>query len=195
MEIPVDAVIGIAVGIGLAAATGFRVFLPFLVAGLAARLGVLPLSDGFGWLAGTGTLVALGTASIVETAAYYIPGIDHALDLLAGPAAVAAGIVVSASTMADLPPGILWPVAIIAGGGVAGLTKATSAVTRAHSGVATVGLANPLVATGETAGALGVSLAAIVIPVVCAIVVLVMLAWLALRARRSWRRRATAPTF
>jgi hypothetical protein len=124
-----------------------------------------------------------------------VPGIDHALDVIAGPAAVVAGIVASASTMADIPPSILWPVAIIGGGGVAGLTKATSAITRASSGVATVGLANPLVATGEIAGALGLSIAAIVIPVVCALVVLVMLGWLALRTRRFLRnRRGTATT-
>ena len=188
-----DAVVGVAVGIGLAAATGFRVFLPFLVAGIAARLGVLPLSEGFQWLASTGALVALGTASFVEVAAYYVPGIDHALDLLAGPAAVAAGIVASASTMVDLPPAIMWPVAIIAGGGIAGLTKATSAVTRASSGVATVGLANPLVATGEIAGAVGLSIAAIAIPILCAIAVLVLLTWLALRARRRFRRRLSSP--
>ena len=188
-----DAVVGVAVGIGLAAATGLRVFLPFLVAGIAARLGVLPLADGFQWLASTGALVSLATASVVEIAAYYVPGIDHALDVLAGPAAIAAGIVASASTMADIPPAILWPVAIIGGGGVAGLTKATSAVTRAHSGVATIGLANPLVATGEIAGALGLSVAAIVIPIICGIVVLVVLTWLAFRARRVMRRRSARP--
>jgi hypothetical protein len=189
-----EAVVGAAVGIGLAAATGFRVFLPFLVAGLAARWGVLPLTDGFQWLASTGALVALGTASLLETAAYYVPGIDHALDVIAGPAAVVAGIVASASTMADIPPSILWPVAIIGGGGVAGLTKATSALTRASSGVATVGLANPLVATGEIAGALGLSIAAIVIPIVCALVVLVMLGWLAFRTRRFLRNRRSTAT-
>lgn len=194
MDISLDAVVGVAVGIGLAAATGFRVFVPFLVAGLAARLGVLPLSDGFQWLASTGALVSLATASLVEIAAYYIPGIDHALDLLAGPAAIAAGIVASASTMVDVPPAMLWPVAIIGGGGIAGITKATSAVTRAHSGVATIGLANPLVATGEIAGAVGLSVAAIVIPVISAIVVLTVLTWLAFRARRILRRRATPVT-
>lgn len=186
-----EAVVGVAVGIGLAAATGFRVFVPFLVAGLAARWGLLSLTDGFQWLASMGALVALGTASLLETAAYYLPGIDHALDVVAGPAAVAAGIVASASTMADIPPAILWPMAIIGGGGVAGLTKATSAVTRATAGVSTIGLANPLVATGEIAGALGLSVAAVVIPLVCAVVVLVMLTWLAWRARRFFRRRWT----
>ena len=51
MEIGFNALLSIALGVGLAAATGFRVFLPLLVASLAARSGMLPLSDGFAWLA------------------------------------------------------------------------------------------------------------------------------------------------
>jgi hypothetical protein len=110
--------------------------------------------------------------------------VDHVLDLLAGPVAVAAGVVARASVMADIPPYILWPVAIIGGGGVAGLTKATSAVVRAKAGLTTAGLANPVVSTGETAGAAGVALAAIVIPVVCFIAVFAVMLWLGRRALR-----------
>lgn len=189
-SLSIESLIGIAIGIGLAAATGFRVFLPFLVAGLAARWGVLPLADGFEWLAGTGTLVAMTTASVLEVAAYYVPGVDHVLDLLASPAAVLAGVIASASVMADIPPAILWPVAIIGGGGVAGLTKASSAVVRAKAGLTTAGLANPVVATGETAGAVGVAVAAIVIPIVCLIAVTIIVLWLARRALRFMSRPA-----
>ncbi len=182
MPASVESLIAVAIGIGLAAATGFRVFLPFLVAGLAARWGALPLAGGFEWLSGTGALVTLGTASVLEVAAYYIPGVDHVLDLLASPAAVLAGVVASAAVMADIPPAILWPVAIIGGGGVAGLTKATSAVVRAKAGITTAGLANPVVATGETVGAVGVAIAAIVIPLVALAVVFVVMLWLGRRA-------------
>jgi len=188
MPAPLESLVAIAIGIGLAAATGFRVFAPFLVAGLAARWGVLPLADGFTWLASTGALVTLGTASVLEVAAYYIPGVDHVLDLLASPAAILAGVIASAAAMADIPPAILWPVAIIGGGGVAGLTKASSAVVRAKAGLTTAGLANPVVATGETAGAVGIAIAAIVIPLVCLIVLAVVVLWLARKALRFMSR-------
>ena len=69
MAVPLESLIAIAAGIGLAAATGFRVFLPLLVAGVAARWGGFPLSQGFQWLSSTSALIALGTASAVETAA------------------------------------------------------------------------------------------------------------------------------
>ena len=123
--------ISVALGIGLAAATGFRVFLPLLVAALAARYGELPLNDSFAWLASAPALFTLASAAVLETLAYYIPGVDHALDLITGPATVVAGIVASASVMTDVPPAVMWPVAIIAGGGIAGLTKGSTAIVRA----------------------------------------------------------------
>src|SRR5262245_52282899 len=183
MALPVESLIAIAIGIGLAAATGFRVFLPLLVAGMAARWGGLPLAQGFQWLSSNGALLALATASVVEVAAYYIPLVDHVLDVLAGPAAVVAGVLASASAMADIPPSIKWPVAVIGGGGIAGLTKTMSALVRAKSGWLTAGLANPLVSTGETAAAIVTAISAIVIPVICLAGFVVLLFWLGRRVR------------
>src|SRR5512144_332843 len=154
---------GIALGIGLAAATGFRVFLPLLIAGLAAKYGHVHLSEHFQWLASTPALAMLGTAAVAETLAYYVPGIDHLLDLIATPATFIAGAVASAAVMTDLPPGVLWPVAIIGGGGIAGMTKGGAALLRAKSGLMTGGLANPVVSTAETVGAAGLSLLAVAI--------------------------------
>jgi uncharacterized protein DUF4126 len=182
--LPIDSLIAVAIGLGLAAATGFRVFLPLLVAGLAARFGDLPLADGFQWLSTTGALLALGTASVIEIAAYYIPIVDHLLDVVASPISIAAGVIASASVMVDIPPEIKWPVAIVAGGGIAGLTKVMSALVRAKSGLFTAGLGNPVVSTGETAGALVVAIAAIVIPVLSLLGLGALLLWLGKRARR-----------
>jgi hypothetical protein len=184
MDVPFAPLIGVALGIGLAAATGFRVFLPLLVAGLAAHFGYLPLSDGFEWLGSTAALVTLGTAAVFETLAYYIPGVDHALDVLASPATVAAGVVASAAVMADVPPSILWPVAIIGGGGIAGLTKGSTALLRAKTGLMTGGLSNPVVSTAETVGATGLSILAIVLPLVCVVLVIALLIWAIRKAGR-----------
>lgn len=191
MEASFALLLSIALGVGLAVATGFRVFIPLLAAGLAARAGWIPLSDGFAWLEGTPALITLGTAALFETLAYTIPGVDHVLDLLAGPVAVVAGIVASASVMADVPAHALWPIAIIAGGGIAGLTKGSAALIRAKTGVATLGLGNPAVSTVETVGATGLSLLAIAVPILCLIVVLAMFIWVVRSARRlASRRRA-----
>jgi hypothetical protein len=188
MDVPLQPVIAVAIGIGLAAAAGLRVFLPLLIAGLAARFGALPLSDGFQWLSSTGALVTLSTATVVEVAAYSVPGIDHVLDVLAGPAAFAAGALATAAVMVDMPPEVTWPVAIVGGGGVAGLTKLMTALLRAKTGLATAGLANPVVATSETAGALTISLLALLVPLICVAGVVVLLIWGTRQAGKLMRR-------
>jgi hypothetical protein len=175
---------GIALGIGLAAATGIRVFLPLLIAGLAAHQGYIPLSESFQWLASTPALVMLGTAAVTETLAYYIPGLDHLLDVIASPAALVAGAIASAAVMTDLPPSVVWPLAIIGGSGIAGLTKGTSALVRAKSGLMTGGLGNPAVSTAETIGATGLSLFAIALPFLALIVIVALLVWLVRKAGR-----------
>ena len=53
----------IALGISLAAATGFRVFLPLLITGLAAREGYLPMTESMSWLATTPALLMLAVAA------------------------------------------------------------------------------------------------------------------------------------
>lgn len=184
MDVSLESLLSVALGIGLAAAAGFRIFVPLLVAGLAARAGLLPLTDGFQWLAGTPALLMLGTAAVFEVLAYYVPGVDHALDVIAGPAAIGAGIVASASVMTDVPPAVMWPVAIIAGGGVAGLTKGSTTLLRAKSGVMTLGLANPIVATVETVGATGLAVLAVVVPLLTLAAILLLLYWATRKAGR-----------
>jgi hypothetical protein len=187
---PLDSLLSVALGLGLAAAAGFRAFLPLLVAAIAARLELLPLSESFEWLASTPALITLGAAAVFEALAYYIPGVDHLLDLLAGPIAVAAGVVASASVMVDVPAAVGWPVALILGGGLAGATKDGTALVRAKTGVATAGLGNPVVSTAENASAVGLSILAIALPLVCLAAVIALFAW---AARKLWRmRRRTA---
>jgi hypothetical protein len=184
MELSFESLLSVALGIGLAAATGFRIFVPLLVAGIAARSGFLPLTDGFNWLSSTPALLMLGTAAVFEVLAYYIPGVDHALDVIASPAAVGAGVVASASVMADIPPAVMWPVAIIAGGGIAGLTKGSTALLRAKSGVMTAGLANPVVATVETVGATGMAVLALLVPLACLAAIVALLYWVTKKTGR-----------
>src|SRR5512134_2585539 len=142
-----DLALSVALGVGLAAATGLRLFLPMLVASAAAYTGHLPLSENFAWLGTLPALSLLGVAAVVEVLAYYIPGVDNLLDTLATPAAFVAGTVVAAAVMTDLPPMVKWAAAMIAGGGVAGVTQSVTALVRAKSTLFTGGLANPAVAT------------------------------------------------
>jgi len=187
--------LSIALGVGLAAAVGLRVFLPLLVMSAAALSGHLTLSSGFAWLGTPAALVMLSVAAVLEILAYYIPGLDNLLDAIAGPAALIAGTIASAAVMTDLPPIVKWTTAVIAGGGAAGLTQGLTSLLRAKSTVMTAGLGNHVLATAELGGALLVSLLALIAPL-AAVAVVALSCSLALRlVRRLFRReRAAAAT-
>lgn len=187
-----DLALSVALGIGLAAATGFRVFLPMLVVSIAANTGHLHLAESFAWLGTPSALILLGVAAAAEILGYYIPGVDNLLDALATPAAVIAGTLVAAAVVTDLPPLVKWSTAIIAGGGIAGLTQSTTALLRAKSTLFTGGLGNPVVATGELGGALVLSLLALAAPFAALTLVIVLL-WLAFRWLRQIARREPPP--
>jgi len=191
-----DLALSIALGVGLAAAVGFRVFLPMLVMSVAAYTGHLTLSSGLEWLGTAPALVMLSVATVLEILAYYIPGVDNLLDVVAAPAALIAGTVVSAAVITDRPPILKWTTAVIAGGGAAGLTQGLTSLLRAKSTLMTAGLGNHAVATGELGGALILSLLALAAPL-AAVGVVAVFCWFAVRlVRRLFRkdRPATPPS-
>ncbi|MCU0975010.1 MAG: DUF4126 domain-containing protein [Steroidobacteraceae bacterium] len=184
-----DVALSVGMGVALAAAAGFRVFVPLLATGLAIHFGGLQAAAGFEWLGEPWALVTLGVATVLEVAAYYVPGVDHVLDAIAAPLALVAGVVVAASVMADLPGWLRWLAAIVAGGSATAATYSLSSLVRAKSGVATGGLGNPIVASGELVSAAGLALLALLVPLLAlaAVAALVLLA-----LRRLLRRRRPA---
>jgi hypothetical protein len=183
-----EILLSILLGIGLAAACGFRVFVPPLVVSIAALSGHLTLARGFSWMATWPALVAFGLATLLEVAAYHVPWLDHLLDILATPAAVVAGTVMAASAMGEMDPFLRWTLALIAGGGIAGLVQAATVKGRLLSAVTTLGTANPLVATAETAASVAVSLLSVLFPILAAVLVagaLSLAVWLLLRRRAA----------
>ncbi len=169
-----ETLLSLGIGLGLSAACGFRVFVPLLFASLAAHAGYLSLAPGFEWIGTPPALYAFATATLLEVLAYYVPWLDNALDTIATPAAVIAGMLASAAVLTDLPPFLKWSLAIIAGGAAAGMVQGATGLLRLKSAVFSGGLGNPVVATVELVGALGMTLVALTLPVVALVLVLVL---------------------
>jgi hypothetical protein len=170
-----ETVISIFLGIGLAASTGFRVFLPLFALSLASYFGIWDLNESWSWIGSLAAVVTLGIATLAEIFAYFIPWIDNALDSLAIPLAAIAGTAVMVSTIADLDPVVTWSLAIIAGGGTATAIKGANAAGRLTSTATTGGIANPVVSTVETGTAVAVSTASIFAPILGVILVIIIL--------------------
>ena len=185
-----EILLSVGLGVGLAAACGFRVFLPVLVMGVAARAGALDLSEGFEWMAGTPALLALGVAAVCEVGAYYIPWLDNVLDVAAMPAAVTAGIVVAAANIETATPLLDWALAAVAGGTAAAVVQTGTTLLRGASTVSTGGTGNFLVSTAEAGSAAGLSLVAISVPVLALVAALVLVAVV---SARLLNRRGVKP--
>lgn len=172
-----DTVLSILIGLGLAAACGFRVFVPLLIMSLASRaeVGHLVLGEHFAWIGSTPALIAFSAATVLEIAGYYIPWVDNLLDAVATPTAIVAGILVTASAMTDVSPMLKWTLAVLAGGGTTAVFQGVTAMVRHISSFTTGGLGNPLVATAEAGSSALLAVLAITLPVLAFLLVLSLL--------------------
>lgn len=169
-------IVAISLGLGLAAASGFRVFLPPLLLSGAINIGMIEPSGQLEMLDGWMAFSVLLFAVVLEIGSYLIPWLDNVLDVVASPAAVIAGIgmmgsVIGAET--DLDPMVQWTMAVVGGGGVAGTVQAGTVATRAVSTGTTGGLANPIISIFEAIMAVVVTLLALLAPLLCLIVVVI----------------------
>ena len=177
-------------GISLAAASGFRVFLPPFLLSLAARFNVVWFLDidllgtQFEFFTSTLSIVVLGIATVAEFAAFYAPWVDSVLDTIATPASIVAGIAMTAIVLEGNDPIIQWTIAIVAGGGVAATIQSATVAIRGLSSTFTFGLGNPAVATSENVASVVLTLIAILIPFLSALFVLLIVALL-LRMKRK----------
>lgn len=173
-----ETILSILLGLSLSAAVGFRIFIPLLVMSVASMNGYLSLASGFEWIGTLPALIAFGAAAIFEIVGYFIPFVDNLLDTIAAPTAVIAGTIVMASSIVELNPLLKWILAIIAGGGAAGLVQSLTTITRGASSVSTVGLGNSIVSTTEAGASFGISVLAIFFPLFVGVAILFLIVWL-----------------
>ena len=182
-------------GIGLAAACGFRIFVPLLLASLAVRTGVIPIDhidSSLQWLGSDAAIFLFSTATVIEVLAYYVPWVDNVLDTISTPAAMIAGSLITFAFTPEMSPMLKWGLAIVAGGGTAGILQTGTAVARGGSSLATGGIANPVFSTIENIGSVIVSVLAITLPILCAIILLFILIVCFKHILRFFSRRRTS---
>ena len=174
---PMNFLMALIVGVGLSAACGFRVFVPMLGTGIAGYTGHLELTESMMWLQNPVTIAALTVATLLEVGAYYVPWIDNLMDTVATPAAITAGTIMTASMVGDVSPMLKWSLGLIAGGGAAGAVQVATTLVRGTSSATTGGLGNPIVSTGELAAASGITLLAIIAPIIIILVLCIIAYW------------------
>jgi phosphoglycerol transferase MdoB-like AlkP superfamily enzyme len=190
MEMNIETISALALGIGLSASTGFRVFIPLLVAGIASHFGLLPLGESFEWMGSVPALISFGVATVVEVLAYYIPFVDNLLDSIATPLSVGAGTLLMTSVFPAENEWIKWIMGFVVGGGAAATIQSGSAFTRLLSTSITAGTGNPVVSTGEGVAATGFSIMSLFTPILVAVLlVILMIILLRFAYRRMVKKR------
>jgi hypothetical protein len=171
-------IIAVALGIGLSASAGFRVFVPLLVAAVAGKTGILPLTDSFIWMSSWASIICFGTATILEILAYYIPVVDNLLDAVNTPLAIAGGTLLATSVLPGDHELLKWVSGLLIGGTSAGIIHAGTSLLRLASTKTTVGTGNAILSTGEHIAAFGTSISVLFIPVIVGALVLIFLIYL-----------------
>ena len=188
--------LALCVGVSLAAACGFRVFVPMLAMALGVRLGGLEIDENLAWLGSDTAIACLGAATLAEVLAYYIPVVDNLLDTIAGPAALVAGAVVTGGMLGDLPDWLQWGTGIVAGAGAAGTVQLGTTALRAAGTATTAGIGNPVISTMENIFATIGSVLAVLLPLLAVVgsVLIIFIVLFSLRKIRELlaRRRAVA---
>jgi len=181
-----DVLIGLCMGLGLAAASGFRVFLPPFLLSIAVRADAVEVdlaNTSLEYFDSNVAVIVLGVATLAELSAYYVPWVDNLLDTIASPAAVVAGTGMTAIVLeGNTDPVIQWSLSIIAGGGVSAAVQSATVVTRGISTTLTAGIANPVVSTGENIASVILALLAMVLPILAALLVAVLVGMIVLKA-------------
>ncbi|MCD0450733.1 DUF4126 domain-containing protein [Actinocorallia sp. API 0066] len=188
-------------GLGLASAAGLNAYIPILVVGLLARYGeVVVLPPEFAWMGNGWAIALLGLLLAAEVVLDKVPLVDSvndAVQTFIRPAA--GGAVMAASTAADRidqaigtstsllaqQPWIGWLLGI----GTALLVHGTKTAVRPVANLGTAGTAAPVLSTTEDVFSLGLSVVAILAPLLGVILVVVLLAVAVRLLVRARRRR------
>ncbi|MEV0355334.1 DUF4126 domain-containing protein [Nocardia sp. NPDC050697] len=180
-------------GLGLAAACGFRAFLPLLMLSAAARFDLfgLDLNESFAWIGSTGALIALAVAAGTELLADLIPYVDNLLSIVGNVTGPIAGAIAAGSVFQTADPSTAAIAGIIVGGPTALAFSTTQTGVRAASTATTGGLTNPVVSIVESILTFCTVLLALVLPVLIP-VLLAGLGYLMWRVTRRFRRRRAA---
>jgi Domain of unknown function (DUF4126) len=183
-------------GLGLSAAAGLNAYIPLLVVGLLARhTELLTLPPAYAWLESPWVLGVVAVLLVAELVLDKIAVVDHLNDAVQSVVRPAVGGVIFAATAAaERLDGSAWMrdnpwAGVLLGVLVALLVHATKSSARPVVNASTLGVGTPAVSAAEDLTSLGLSLVAILAPVLVVIALVLLAAAVVLLLRRRRRRR------
>lgn len=179
-------------GLGLAMPAGLNAYIPLLAVALADRYtGLIQLADPYDTLSSPIVILVLAVLLAVEVVADKVPVVDHVNDLAQSairPAAGALLLMASTDAVQSFNPILAMFLGLIVAGGIHTAKTSFRPLVTATTG----GLGNPVVSAAEDGAAIGLTVVALIAPVLIGVVLAVLLVALVVWTRRRRARRARA---
>lgn len=181
-----DLVSSIAMGAGMAWASGIRLYAVLFIAGLMGKLGYIALPDGLQLLTHPLVMGAAGLMFAVEFFADKIPALDSVWDAVHTFIRIPAGALLAAMSLGGHDPAWMLAAAIL-GGSLAAGTHFTKAGGRAVINTSPEPFSNVATSLGEDALVAGGLLTAFLHPVVFLVLLALFVLGMAWALPKLWR--------
>ena len=175
-------------GLGLAMPAGLNAYIPLLAVALADRyFGLLHLAPPYDLISSPAGIIVITILLVIEVLADKIPLVDHVNDLINSvvrPSAGAVLVMASTGTVESINPIFAMVLGLLIAGGVHTVKASVRPTVTATTG----GVGNPIVSAAEDGLAIGLTVVALLAPILI-IAVLIALAAIIFRLLRRRRRK------
>lgn len=180
-----ETLLAVGIGVGLASIAGVRAYLPLVLVGLFARLGLFTLPAPFVFLDDWLVIGALAVLALLESGLDKIAGLDPILDYVQTPLRIVAGAVLFAVALQEgIDTGAIPELAV--GAGIAGLVAVLKVILRPSANAASVGVSVSFLSLFEDVVALLGGVIAVLVPLVpLALVAFLLFFFFRVRRRRG----------
>jgi len=186
-----DAALSLLTALGLSTAAGLNAYLPLLIVGILARTtDLITLTSPYDALEEPLVLAIIAAIAVVDFVGDKVPAVDHVLHAVGLAVAPVAGALVALAATGN--EAVDPAAAVIVGVLAAAATQGARTAIRPASTAFTGGAGNPVLSLGEDGISTALSFAAVIVPVVAFLMVLVLFATLAWAIRRMWRGRRSS---
>ena len=156
----------VGIGIGLASVAGVRAFLPLVLVGLFARLGLFALPASFGFLDDWVVIGVFAGLALLESGLDKIPSLDPVLDYVQTPLRIIAGAILFAAALQVVGIDVGTIPELAAGGVIAGLVAVLKTILRPAANAASAGVSASFLSLVEDAVAVLGGIIAMLVPLV-----------------------------
>jgi hypothetical protein len=180
-----ETLFAVGIGIGLSSIAGVRAFLPLVLVGLFAWLGLFTLPAPLSFLDDWPVMGALAVLALLESGLDKVPALDSILNYVQTPLRIVAGaILFAAALQVGIDVGTIPELA--AGGVIAGLVSVLKTILRPAANMASAGVSVSFLSLVEDAVALLGGIIAVLVPLVTlALVAFLLFFFFRVRRRRG----------